>query len=114
VLRKRFGPKTDHVRGNWRTLHIEEHRGFCYLIKYKPGDRTKKNEVGGACGTHGGNRRKVVTATVKFPLPYTEGKYPEQLRNYELAKKGFVLWSYFCYCFLLHVSNLKKIIMDNF
>ena len=30
-------------------------RGCVLLTKYLSGDKSKKNEIGGACGTYGGN-----------------------------------------------------------
>jgi hypothetical protein len=49
VLRKIFGPKKDEVTGELWLLHNEE---LYYL--YYSGDKTKKNEMGWACGTYGG------------------------------------------------------------
>jgi hypothetical protein len=43
VLRKMFCPKRAEITREWRKLHNEELN-----------DQIKKNEVGGACGTHGG------------------------------------------------------------
>ena len=44
VLRRVFGPKRDEVIGEWRKLH-NKLRDLYSLVK---------NEVGGACGPHGG------------------------------------------------------------
>jgi len=44
-----FGPKRDEVTGELWLLHNEE---LYYL--YYSGDKTKKNEIGWACGTYGG------------------------------------------------------------
>ena len=49
MLRKVFGPKRDEVRGEWRTR--------TFPTKYYSGDQIKKNEMGGACGTYGGEER---------------------------------------------------------
>jgi len=56
VLRKIFGPKRDEVTEEWRRLHNEE---LCDL--FSPdiirGDQIEKNEMGGTCGTYGGEER---------------------------------------------------------
>jgi hypothetical protein len=41
VLRGIYGLKRDEITGEWRRLHKEERDG------------TKKNKMGGACGTSG-------------------------------------------------------------
>jgi hypothetical protein len=43
-----FGPRRDEVTGEWRKLHNEE-----LLTQYCLGDKIEKNEMGGACSTHG-------------------------------------------------------------
>jgi hypothetical protein len=40
------GPKRDAVTGGWRKLHNEEFVKYNYKIE--------ENEVGGTCGTNGG------------------------------------------------------------
>ena len=56
VLREIFGAKTDDVTGDWRRLHNEE---LCDVLftKYYLGDKTKKNEMGWACGRYAGEER---------------------------------------------------------
>jgi hypothetical protein len=49
VLRRIFGPKRDEVTGGWRKLHNEELHGL-----YSSPDQSKEDEMGGACGAHGG------------------------------------------------------------
>ena len=45
VLRRVFGPKRDEITGEWGKLHT--------LTQYCAGDKTEKNETGGACGAYG-------------------------------------------------------------
>jgi hypothetical protein len=52
VLRRIFGPKRDDVMGEWRKLHNGELHNLLSSPNTTP-DQIKKNEVGGACGTHG-------------------------------------------------------------
>jgi hypothetical protein len=58
VLRRIFGPKRDEVTGEWRKLHNEELHNL-----YSPPDIIRqvksRNEVGGACGTHGRGEKSV-------------------------------------------------------
>jgi hypothetical protein len=54
VLRRIFGPKRDEVTGGWRKLHNEELHGFVLFTRCCLGDESKKDEMGGACGAHGG------------------------------------------------------------
>jgi len=56
MLRKIFGPKRNKVTGEWRRLHNEEVNAL-YSYHYYSGDQIKKNELGGACGTHGGQEK---------------------------------------------------------
>jgi len=49
VLRRKFGPKRDEVTGEWRKLHNEE----LLITKYYSGYQIEKNDMGGACSTHG-------------------------------------------------------------
>jgi hypothetical protein len=53
VLRRIFGPKRDEVTGGWRKLHNEELQGL-YSSPSIISDQSKEDEMGGACGAHGG------------------------------------------------------------
>jgi hypothetical protein len=44
------------VSGDWRKLHKEELHYF-HAIPYYKGDEIKEDEMGGACGTYGGQDR---------------------------------------------------------
>jgi hypothetical protein len=58
VLRRIFGPKRDEVTGEWRKLHSEELHSLYSspdIIRHQ----IKENEVGGACGSHGGGEESV-------------------------------------------------------
>ena len=57
VLRRMFGPKRDKVTRESRKLHYEELNDL--LAKYFSGDKIKKNGIGGACGTYGGQDRYI-------------------------------------------------------
>jgi hypothetical protein len=54
VLRRIFGPKRYEETGGWRKLHNEELHDFypspCIIRIIK----VKKDEIGGACSTNGG------------------------------------------------------------
>jgi len=51
LLRKIYEPKWDDVTGEYRRLHKEE----LYALYSSPdSDQIKKNEMGGSCGTYGG------------------------------------------------------------
>jgi hypothetical protein len=45
VPRRIFGPKRDHVTGDWRKL----------LAKHNQNDQVKEDEMGRACSTNGGD-----------------------------------------------------------
>jgi hypothetical protein len=53
VLRRIFGPKRVEVTGEWRKLHSEE----LYNLYSSPNIIRQRNEVGRACGTHGGGEK---------------------------------------------------------
>jgi hypothetical protein len=63
MLRKILGPKTDEVTGEWRRLYNEElydmysSQNIIWVIK------SKKNDVGGVCGTYGGEARYIPEGT---------------------------------------------------
>jgi hypothetical protein len=58
VLRGIFGSKRDEVTGRQRKLHNGELHIFTHH-QILLGDQIKKNEVGGACGTHGRGQKSV-------------------------------------------------------
>jgi hypothetical protein len=51
VLRRILGPKRDEVTREWRKLHNEE-LNYLYSV-HCTGDKTEKNELGGACSVYG-------------------------------------------------------------
>jgi hypothetical protein len=51
-----FGPKRDEVTGGWKRLHNEELRGLYCLLSIIRIYQGNEDEVGGACGTNGGER----------------------------------------------------------
>jgi hypothetical protein len=53
VLRRMCGPKRDEVTGEWRNLHNEELNDYC------AGDEIEKNEMGVACSTYWGGKRRL-------------------------------------------------------
>jgi hypothetical protein len=58
VLRRIFGPKRDEVTGKWRRLRNEElYDLYSSPNIYYSWDEIKKNEMGGACGTYGRQKR---------------------------------------------------------
>jgi hypothetical protein len=54
VLRRIFGPKRDEVTGGWRKLQNEELHGLYSSPSIVSVINAKENEMGGACGEHGG------------------------------------------------------------
>jgi hypothetical protein len=55
VLRGIVGLKRDEVTRGWRKLHEEEfHNLYC-----APSIVRKEDEMGGACGTHGGDEKYI-------------------------------------------------------
>jgi len=56
VLRKASGPTWVDVTGNLKGLHNEF---VVLLIKYYSDDQIGKNEMGAACGTYGGEKRRI-------------------------------------------------------
>jgi hypothetical protein len=57
VLRRIFGPKRDEVTGSWRKLHNEELHGLYSSPRIIRVIKSKEDEMGRACGTHGGGER---------------------------------------------------------
>ena len=55
VLRKKFGPKTDEVKGNGEN-YLMKSFVIWTLTQYCSGDKIE-NETGGACSTYGGEER---------------------------------------------------------
>jgi len=58
VLRKILQPKSEEEKGGWRKLHYTE-LFIVFLSKYNSGDQIKEDEMGGACGTYGGDEKCV-------------------------------------------------------
>jgi len=56
VLRKKFGRKTDEIKGNGENYTMESFM-ICNLTQYFSGDTIENNEIGGACSTYGGEER---------------------------------------------------------
>jgi hypothetical protein len=54
VLRRIFGPKRYKVTWEWRKLHNEELNDLYSSPNIIRGDHIKKNEMGRACRTYGG------------------------------------------------------------
>ena len=52
VFRRIFGPKRDQVTDEWRKLDNEELNDLS--LTQRLGDKTEKNEMGGACSVYGG------------------------------------------------------------
>jgi hypothetical protein len=57
VLRRVFRPKRDEVTREWRKLHNEELSYRYPLHNIMRVVKSKKNEMGGACGAYGGGER---------------------------------------------------------
>jgi hypothetical protein len=58
VLRRIFGPKRDEITREWIKVHnVELQDPSSSPILF--GDKIKKNEVGGACSTYGGEESRV-------------------------------------------------------
>ena len=57
VLWRIFGPKRDGVRGEWRKLHNEKLNDLYPSPNIVRGIKSRKNEMGVACGTYGGRER---------------------------------------------------------
>ena len=57
VLTKMLGPKRDEVMGNGEDYITRILMTCAHQIL--SGDQVKKSEIGGACGTHGGQERCV-------------------------------------------------------
>ena len=64
VLRKLSGPKRVEVVGKWRRKSGSLGSAF---VKYLSGDQINKNELGGACGMYGRERRGTYRVLVGKP-----------------------------------------------
>jgi len=71
VLGKVHGPWRDEVTGHWWKLHIEDLHDLYSFTRYYSCDKITKNEMGGACGTRGGDER-----CRKDSVGIPEGKKP--------------------------------------
>jgi hypothetical protein len=56
VLARIFGPKRDEMTGSWRKLHNEELHGLYSSPGIVRVIKGKEDEMGGACGAHGGGK----------------------------------------------------------
>jgi hypothetical protein len=54
VLRRIFGPRRDEVTGGWRKMHNEELHGLYSSPRIVRVIKAREDEMGGACGAHGG------------------------------------------------------------
>ena len=54
VLRRVFGPKRDELTGGWRKLHNEELNELYSLPNIVRVVKSRRNEMGRACGAYGG------------------------------------------------------------
>jgi hypothetical protein len=57
ALGRIFGPKRDEVTGEWIKVCNEEFNNLYSSLNIVSGDQIKKNEMGGECRTHGGEKR---------------------------------------------------------
>ena len=57
VFRRIFGPERDEVTREGRKLHNEELNDLYSSLNIVSVDQIKKNEIVGACSTHGGEKR---------------------------------------------------------
>ena len=57
VMRRLFGSKRDEVTGEWRKLHSDELSDLYSLPNIVRVVKSRKNEMGGACGAYGGWER---------------------------------------------------------
>ena len=57
VLRRVFGPKRDEVKGDWRKLHNEELSDLYSLPNIVRVVKSRRMEMGGACGAYGGGEK---------------------------------------------------------
>jgi len=74
ALGRIFGSKRDEVTREWVKVCNEELNNLCSSLNIVSGDQIKKNEIGGACSTHGERR-----CAYRVLVGNHEGKKP--LRN---------------------------------
>jgi len=60
VLRRIFGPRRYEVTEEWRKLHNEELNDLYSSSNIVRVIKIEKNEMGGACGTYGGEERRIL------------------------------------------------------
>ena len=56
ALGRILGPKRDEVTGEWVNVSNEELNDLYCSLNIVSGDQIEKNEKGGACSTHGGEK----------------------------------------------------------
>jgi hypothetical protein len=56
VMRRIFGPKRDHVTGDWRKLHNEELHNLYFSPNIIRMIKSRRNEMGRSCSTNGETR----------------------------------------------------------
>jgi len=56
ALGRIFGPKGDEVTGEWVKVCSEKLNNLHSSLNIVSGDQIKKNDMGGACSTHGGEK----------------------------------------------------------
>jgi hypothetical protein len=59
VLSRILGSKRDEVPGEYRKLHNEEFNDLYILLTIYLSSDKIKNEMDGACSTHGGEERRI-------------------------------------------------------
>jgi hypothetical protein len=74
VLRRIFGPRRDEVTGEWRKLHTEELHNLYSSPDNIRQVKSKRNEGGRACGTHGRGEKSVQGFGGKARRKETTGK----------------------------------------
>jgi hypothetical protein len=83
VLRRVFGAKRDEVAGEWRSIHNEElYDLYCLPNIIRVSEQMKKNEMGWACGTHGGHERVLVwRSDGKRPLGRPRRRWEDNVKR---------------------------------
>jgi hypothetical protein len=57
AMRKIFGSKREEITGDWSRLHNMELHSFQSTPIYFANDKIRKNKIGGAFGTRGGEEK---------------------------------------------------------